>query len=84
MPLERNLHWAYDKGLFTIESNKVKVHPKVLDTNNYLTEFNEKELILPADVRAHPKVEYFEWHAENVYGLFTQFGEEDSGLSRYL
>lgn len=83
MPLERNLHWAYDKGLFTITDNKIVVHPEVDSHNSYLQQFNGKHLTLPEDTRAHPREEYFRWHQETIFGLFTR-SDSDSTLERYL
>jgi predicted restriction endonuclease len=32
IPLSRNLHWAFDRGFFTIDEDyTVKVHPSVLN-----------------------------------------------------
>lgn len=74
IPLCRDLHWAFDRGMFLIEPSakyfKVKVHPDMMKCE-YLSVFNEVELKQPHDLRYLPKSEYFEWHKTNIYGNFN-------------
>ena len=71
MALERNLHWAFDKGFFTVtEDLKVQVHSEVADIP-YLKEKDGAKLILPDDLRTRPDRDSLKWHRENVYGVFT-------------
>ena len=75
IPLCRDLHWAFDRGMFTLEldSNneyKIKVHPSMMECD-YLACFNDKSMRKPHDSRYLPKAEYLEWHKENIYGNFS-------------
>src|SRR3990167_7956933 len=72
MALERNLHWAFDKGFFTLtEDYKVEVHPKAMHVN-YLKNKHGQNLLLPQDARSRPNVDSIQWHRKNVFGLFLR------------
>jgi len=75
MALERNLHWAFDKGFFTVtDEYKVEVHPKAMRIN-YLREKHGAELAVPEDSRTRPNKDSLKWHRENVFGLFLKTEE---------
>lgn len=70
--LERNLHWAFDKGFFTITSDyKVKVHEEAKSIE-YLSSKDGANLIVPEDSRTKPNFESIKWHNDNVFGLFMR------------
>lgn len=72
LALERNLHWAFDKGFFTITNDyKVKVHEKAKHIE-YLASKDGQELILPEDSRTKPNLDSIKWHNDNVFGLFLK------------
>lgn len=72
IPLSRDLHWAFDVGFFTINTDyMVAVHGKVLDVP-LLKGINGKKILLPADERAWPSPYSLEWHNKNVFGIFSQ------------
>ena len=75
MALERNLHWAFDKGFFTVTFDGsdyvVEVHKDAMRVP-YLASKNGQKLIIPEDSRSRPNVESLKWHKENVYGLFLK------------
>lgn len=63
--LSKDLHWAFDKGLFHVNVGyQVVVPAAVLQTHNnaFLAGFNGRKLSLPPDTRLHPKQEALEWH----------------------
>lgn len=69
----RDLHWAFDKGFFTIDNTYcVRVHPKV--ESDYLSSFNGKQIRMPSDPFFVPDLENLKYHRENVYGLFLATG----------
>lgn len=74
IPLCRDLHWAFDRGMFLIEPSskyfKVQIHPKMMKCD-YLSVFDGVELKQPYDQRYVPRPEYFEWHKNNIYGNFS-------------
>jgi len=72
MALERNLHWAFDKGFFTLTTDyKVEVHPDAMGIK-YLAEKHGQEIFLPQDDRSKPDKNSIEWHRKNVFGLFLK------------
>jgi predicted restriction endonuclease len=72
MALERNLHWAFDKGFFTVtDEYKVEVHPDAMKIP-YLKEQHGKEILIPEDSRSKPNKDSLKWHRENVFGIFLR------------
>jgi hypothetical protein len=72
MALERNLHWAFDKGFFTLTADyKVEVHPDAMRIP-YLKSKHGQPLMLPQDDRSKPNKESIQWHRDNVFGLFLR------------
>lgn len=72
IPMSRDIHWAFDKGLFTLKENyEIIVHEEVRHDPSLAT-ISGKKIILPEDTRAHPSLHSIGWHRENVYGLFAR------------
>jgi hypothetical protein len=75
MALERNLHWAFDKGFFTVNFDGaeycVEVHKDAMRIP-YLASKNGQKLIIPEDSRSRPNAESLKWHKENVFGMFLK------------
>lgn len=73
MALCRDLHWAFDKGFFTLDDDlKVVVHPKI--SSNYLNTYNGQMIRIPKDPFFVPDLDNIRYHRENVYGLFLKTG----------
>ncbi len=71
--LNRDLHWAFDKGFFTLTDNlEVKVHPRT--TSDYLKSFDGKQIRVPSNPFFVPDRENIRYHRETVYGLFLTTG----------
>ena len=69
----RDMHWAFDKGFFTLTKHfTICVHPKT--TSDWLLSYNGKEIFLPDDQFFRPAYENIEYHSEKVYGLFLTSG----------
>ncbi len=69
---ERNLHWAFDKGFFTVTDDyRIKVHPQAMHVE-YLKELEGKPVFLPQDSRSRPNLISLKWHRETVFGLFLR------------
>lgn len=67
--LNRTVHWAFDRGMFWINSEfKVNITAKALDNerNAWLREFNGRPLSLPRHDDLKPSAELLLWHAHNV------------------
>lgn len=70
----RDLHWAFDKGFFTLDDDlKVVVHPKI--SSEYLNSFNGKRIRIPKNQFFVPDLENVKYHRENVFGLFLTTGK---------
>lgn len=70
--LERNLHWAFDKGFFTLTIDyRVEVHPEAMRIP-YLQSKNGQKVFLPQDDRSKPNKDSIQWHRDNVFGLFLR------------
>jgi len=73
MALCRDLHWAFDKGFFTLTKNlEVMVHPKT--TSDYLRSFEGRQIRLPSDAFFIPNLDNVYYHNKEVYGLFLTTG----------
>jgi len=71
--LTRDLHWAFDKGFFTLDDDyKIKIHPKI--SSDYLYSLNGKQIRLPEDTFFIPHIDNLHYHQENIYGLFLTTG----------
>lgn len=73
LALGRDLHWAFDKGFFTLNDEyKVVVHPEI--TSEYLRSFDGVRIRLPENQFFVPTLDNIHYHNENVYGLFLRTG----------
>lgn len=73
LALSRDLHWAFDKGLFTLSNDyKVIVHEEVKDS--FLNSFHSKPLTIPKIEIYRPHLPYIEYHRQEIYGLFKTSG----------
>ncbi len=73
LALGRDLHWAFDKGFFTLNENlEIQVHPKT--TSDYLHSFNGKKIRVPSNPFFAPDMECVKYHRESIYGLFLTTG----------
>jgi len=71
--LSQDLHWAFDKGFFTLNDDlTIKVHEKV--DSPYLKSLNGKKIFIPNDPFFAPNIDNIKYHRENVYGLFLTSG----------
>ncbi|MEK4228186.1 HNH endonuclease [Solibacillus sp. FSL H8-0538] len=73
IPLSRDIHWAFDKGFFTLSDEfTIMVHEKV--ENEYLTSLNGVKIKTPENDFFKPDKSNIKYHRENVYGLFLSSG----------
>ena len=67
--LSRDLHWAFDKGFFTLSDElEIIVHPDSHST--YLDQFAGKKIFIPSDPFFRPCIDNIRWHRLNLYGQF--------------
>lgn len=80
--LSRDMHWAFDKGMFTIDDNlRVVVHPEV--DSEYLRQYDNKQLFIPENDFFKPDVNNLHYHQKNVYGLFKTAGSLVKAVGYY-
>lgn len=71
--LSRDMHWAFDKGMFTItEDYTVLVHDDVKDT--LLNKYNNQKINLPIENFFKPEKTFLKYHQEKIFGLFKYSG----------
>lgn len=71
--LSRDMHWAFDKGFFTITRDlTVKVHPEI--KSEYLSSYDGKKIFVPDNSFFIPDVNNLKYHQEHIYGLFKTTG----------
>lgn len=71
--MSRDIHWAFDKGFFTISDDfKIIVHDEI--DSEYLKSFNGKQIRLPENSFFVPDKSNLSYHRENVFGLFKTTG----------
>lgn len=69
----RDMHWAFDKGFFTIEDDlTIKVHPDI--ESDFLKSFDGKKVAAPTDVFVEPDKDNLRYHREKIYGVFKTSG----------
>jgi len=77
LALSRDIHWAFDKGFFTINDDyTIKVHEELMNT--YLGEFDGRMIFLPQNEFFAPSLESLRYHRENIFGLFKYSGRISS------
>lgn len=70
--LDMNLHWAFDKGMFTINDDyTIEVHEDVRD-NQILSQIHRRKINLPKEERLYPSKEAIKYHREYIYGKFKE------------
>lgn len=75
MSLCRDMHWAFDKGFFTISDDyEIKVHERVRALP-VLEPLDGRKIFLPSDRRAWPSDLSLKYHRENIFGIFMRSTE---------
>lgn len=73
LALCRDLHWAFDKGFFTLNDRfEVQVHPAI--TSDYLRSFEGRSIRMPLNPFFAPDLDNIHYHQNSVYGLFLTTG----------
>ena len=69
----RDMHWAFDKGMFTVDDNlRVIVHPEI--ESEYLRQYNNRQLFIPENSFFRPDINNLRYHRSNIFGLFKTAG----------
>ncbi|MGK9118043.1 HNH endonuclease [Olivibacter jilunii] len=73
LALSRDMHWAFDKGMFTINDDlTICVHEKVINTSIGI--YHGKSIFVPIEPYFQPEKKFLRHHRENVFGLFLYSG----------
>lgn len=71
--MNRDMHWAFDIGCFTINDDyTMRVHPEVDSAS--LQSLNGQTIFIPDQEFFRPAIENLHYHQENVYGSFLTRG----------
>jgi len=71
--MSRDMHWAFDKGMFTInEDYRVQVHDDIRET--CLNKYHNQIISLPKDDFFKPEKLFLAYHQSNIFGLFKTSG----------
>ena len=74
LALSKSVHWAFDRGVFTISDQyEVVLHPKARRANIAafpLMEMDRRPIQLPSDRYYWPHVEALSWHKREVFDRF--------------
>lgn len=72
LALSRTLHWAFDRGMIWINDDlRLSVSTRASRTprNQWLMQFDEKPLNMPASHADRPHPDALRWHAQHVAGV---------------
>lgn len=74
--MSKTVHWAFDKGLFTISDQyEVVIHPEAklaVSKNIPLLATDRRAIFLPADAAYYPHQEALSWHRKYRFGKFAK------------
>ncbi len=71
--MSRDIHWAFDKGMFTINDDyTISVHEDV--KNTLLSKFDKQKINVPTEDFFKPEKNFLQYHKERVFGLFKHSG----------
>ncbi|WP_291151353.1 HNH endonuclease [Flavobacterium sp. UBA7680] len=71
--LSRDMHWAFDKGMFAIsEKYEIIVHDDV--KNTILNNYHGQKINLPVEDFFKPEKAFLHYHREKIFGLFKYSG----------
>ena len=71
--MSRDIHWAFDKGMFTINDDyTITVHKDV--KNTVLSKYDKQKINVPTEDFFKPEKNFLQYHKEKVFGLFKHSG----------
>lgn len=71
--MRRDIHWAFDKGMFYIDPHTLSVHVHRLVQDSYLGRY-EGTIIRPRTVQFAPQPSFLEYHRRHIFGSFVHTG----------
>ena len=70
--MSRDMHFAFDKGFFTIDDDYVVVVSEEIKGDWFYEEYNGKHIFIPTEQFYRPNLAYLRHHRENVFNTFRQ------------
>lgn len=70
--LSRDMHFAFDKGFFTISDDYSIIVSEKLRGNWFYEEYNGKKIYIPTEPFYRPQPQFLRHHRENVFNTFRQ------------
>ena len=71
--LSRDIHWAFDKGMFTINDDyTITVHKDI--SSSILEKYDNKPINIPKEDFFKPEKAFLKYHREKIFGLFKFSG----------
>ncbi len=70
--MSRDMHFAFDKGFFTIDDNYTIIVSEELKNDWFYNEYNGKKIFVPIEPFYRPNLIYLKHHRENVFNTFRQ------------
>mgnify|MGYP000087751640 CR=1 FL=1 len=70
--MSRDMHFAFDKGFFTIDDDYTIIVSELLKENWFYTEYNGKRIFVPTEQFYRPNLTYLKHHREHVFNTFKQ------------
>ena len=70
--MSRDMHFAFDKGFFTINDDYTVVVSEEMKDNWFYEEYNGKQIFVPVEQFYRPNLTYLKHHRENVFNTFRQ------------
>lgn len=70
--MSRDLHFAFDKGFFTIDQNYNVIVASQLRESDFYEEFNGKHIYVPPVDFYKPNITFLNYHREHIFQTFAQ------------
>ncbi len=70
--LSRDMHFAFDKGFFTIDDDYTVIVSEKLKDSWLYKEYNGKKIFIPSEPFYRPQSIFLQHHRENVFETFRQ------------
>ena len=80
--LSRDMHFAFDKGFFSISDDYKVIVSEKLKGNWFYEEFNGKKIFVPKEPFYRPLSVFLKHHRENVFNKFRQIRKMSAKQSR--
>ena len=70
--MSRDMHFAFDKGFFTIDDDYTVIVSEKLKDSWFYNEYNRKKIYVPSEPFYRPQSVFLQHHRKNVFETFRQ------------